>query len=46
MAENKVVYNCGCGFSTKDIEEARVHADTKKHSLTALGMITPTPIIK
>jgi len=39
MAANDVRYSCGCGFSTKNVEEAERHCDDKKHTLFAHGEI-------
>ena len=41
MARNNVTYSCGCGFSTKDLEEAGKHADETNHTLTANGTVHP-----
>jgi len=42
MATNNVKYNCGCGYSTGDVEEAKRHSDEKKHTLCATGEIKKT----
>lgn len=39
MATVQITYNCGCGFSTKSQDEAVVHANTTKHTLTVHGLI-------
>lgn len=39
MASVKVQYTCGCGYSTKKLEEAVKHSDERKHTLTATGTI-------
>jgi hypothetical protein len=39
MATNNVKYNCGCGYSTSDVEEAKRHSNEKKHTLFAYGEI-------
>jgi len=39
MASMKVKYNCGCGYSTDNLEEAVKHSDEKNHTLTATGTI-------
>ena len=39
MATNDVKYNCGCGYSTKKVEEAEAHSNLKGHTLTAYGVI-------
>ena len=39
MARLKVKYQCGCGYSTSELEEATKHSDEKKHTLTATGTI-------
>ena len=36
---SNVRYECGCGFKTKDINEAVDHCVTTKHTLSAAGMI-------
>lgn len=41
MARIDVKYDCGCGYSTKSLEEAIKHAESQKHTLTALGTIKP-----
>jgi predicted adenine nucleotide alpha hydrolase (AANH) superfamily ATPase len=33
--------NCGCGFSTDDIEKAKKHVEETKHKMDILGGITP-----
>lgn len=40
MAEVKVRYNCGCGFTTDNLLEAVLHSDNLKHSLDVIGTIT------
>jgi len=39
MATVKVKFQCGCGYQTKNVEEAVKHSDEKHHSLTVLGTI-------
>jgi len=39
MASVNVKYSCGCGYSTKKLEEAVKHSDKEHHSLTVLGEI-------
>ena len=48
-AEISLMFSCGCGFATKDPEEAKAHADApngdgkhpRGHVLDVLGMVTP-----
>lgn len=35
-------FNCGCGFTTPSVEEARKHVEDTKHTMDALGTIRPT----
>ena len=39
MTSVNIDYNCGCGYSTKDLEAAKKHADSHGHSLTVCGSI-------
>ena len=39
MATVKVKYNCGCRYSTTDVEEAVQHSNQQGHTLTAVGTI-------
>jgi len=39
MADVKVKFHCGCGFSTTESEEAVKHCNEKNHTLTAVGTI-------
>jgi len=41
VARQKVVYGCGCGFKTRELEKALGHADSTGHILTANGTIDP-----
>lgn len=40
MADVRVHYNCGCGFSTMSEAEAVLHSDKMSHSLAVVGTIT------
>jgi len=35
-------FNCGCGFTTSDFEEAKRHADNNRHTIDAVGTIKPS----
>ena len=39
MAMINVKYNCGCGYSTEEAEEAIRHSDANNHTLMVLGSI-------
>jgi len=39
MAIIKVLFICGCGWRSPEMEEAQVHADTTGHCLHAQGEI-------
>lgn len=39
MATNEVKYNCGCGYSTRKLEEAMRHSDKENHTMFATGEI-------
>ena len=41
MADANIDYNCGCGFKTKRLEEAKKHSDSADHRMTVLGTINP-----
>ena len=41
MAEVKVKYTCGCGYSTHDPEEAISHVDKNGHAMDIHGTIRP-----
>lgn len=41
MAKVDIGYKCGCGFSTKNLEEAANHCDTTSHTITILGAVSP-----
>ena len=40
MADIRITYNCGCGFSTDNQAEAVLHSDKLNHSLDVVGKIT------
>ncbi len=40
MADIRISYNCGCGFSSTNLAEAVLHSDTMNHSLDVVGRIT------
>lgn len=42
MADVSFSINCGCGYTTKRLEEAEKHSDSTHHKLTFLGAVTPT----
>lgn len=39
MAKVDVNYTCGCGYTTKSLEEAVRHSEQEQHTLTVLGAI-------
>lgn len=39
MATNNVKYSCGCGYSTKKVDEAVRHSDENNHTMFATGEI-------
>ena len=41
MADIRIQYTCGCGFITRDIEDATDHVEKTEHTMTALGNIMP-----
>ncbi len=45
MARVSINHNCGCGFTTRHLEEAIAHSDAQKHTLTVLGTITGRRVI-
>ena len=46
MADVDITYGCGCGFKTRRLEAAIEHLNTKHHTLTVLGIIKSTKVIK
>ena len=36
MAEVNIKYACGCGFTTKDIQEAINHVEKTGHTITSI----------
>jgi len=40
MAKVDIKYECGCGYSTRDVDEAANHCDTKSHKITITGTVT------
>lgn len=46
MASVNIDYNCGCGFTTRKLEEATEHADSNGHSLTVCGNIKAPKAVK
>jgi len=43
MATNNVKYQCGCGYSTKKVEEAVQHVEKQQHTMFATGEIQKNP---
>ena len=40
MADIRISYNCGCGFSSTNLAEAVLHSDRLNHTLDVVGRIT------
>jgi len=38
----RIKYNCGCGYTTSDMDEAISHSDHFGHTIPVLGYVVPS----